>query len=71
MGKRLEKVTIPDQKNERRKEAIFKRVHDLQSVLGRQGEVTASWRVYRGKRLGPYWRPVYQHEGRSRSLSAQ
>ena len=61
----LEKSHSADQKSERRKEAILKRIHALRPVLSRQGEVVAGWRVYRGKKLGPYYRLTYRQEGRA------
>ncbi len=67
-GASLEKPASADQRNERRKEAILKQIHDLQPVLSRQGEVVAGWRVYRGKKLGPYWRLTYRQHGRSHWL---
>jgi hypothetical protein len=64
----LEKSHSADQKTERRKEAILKQIHALRPLLSRQGEVVAGWRVYRGKRLGPYWRLAYRQGGRSHGL---
>lgn len=64
----MEKSASADQKIERRSEGILKQVHDLRPVLSRQGEVVAGWRSYRGKRLGPYWRLTYRHEGRSHTV---
>ena len=64
----MEKPGIHEQKNERRSEAILKRIHDLRPVLSRQGEVVAGWGVYRGRKLGPYWRLAYWHEGRARAI---
>ncbi len=37
-------------------------------VFGRQGAVVASWRYYRGKRLGPYFRVAYRVEGHQQSI---
>lgn len=64
----MEIPTFADQKSRRRREAILKQVRALQPILCRQGKVVAGWRVYRGQRLGPYWRLTYRHEGRSHWL---
>ena len=37
-------------------------------IFTRQGTVVASWRSYRGRRLGPYYRLTYRQEGRQRSV---
>jgi hypothetical protein len=39
--------------------------HDL---FGRQGVVLATWRSYRGRRLGPYYRIEFRHEGKRQSI---
>ena len=33
-----------------------------------QGTVTTSWRTYRGRRLGPYYRLAWRENGRQRSI---
>jgi hypothetical protein len=40
----------------------------LQEVLAVGGFVRSYWKNYQGKRLGPYYRVVYWHDGRRRSL---
>ena len=37
-------------------------------LFARQGAVVASWRVYRGRRLGPYYRLAFRDQGRQESL---
>ncbi len=34
----------------------------------RQGSIVATWRTYRGRRLGPYYRLVWRENGRQRTL---
>jgi len=37
-------------------------------TFARQGAVVASWREYRGRRLGPYFRLAWRDQGRQRSV---
>jgi len=37
-------------------------------LFGRQGAVVATWRKYRGRRLGPYFRLAYREAGRQCSV---
>jgi hypothetical protein len=37
-------------------------------VFARQGSVVATWRAYRGRRLGPYFRLAFREDGRQRSI---
>jgi hypothetical protein len=37
-------------------------------VFARQGTIVASWREYRGRKLGPYYRLAYRKDGRQRSI---
>src|SRR5438128_2286938 len=34
------------------------------AILSRQGSVHESWRLYKGEKLGPYFRLLYRHDGR-------
>ena len=38
------------------------------ALFRRQGSVAASWREYRGRKLGPYYRLAYRHGGRQCSV---
>ena len=38
------------------------------ALFARQGAVVASWRDYRGRKLGPYYRLAYREDGRQRSV---
>jgi len=38
------------------------------TLFARQGSVVASWRHYRGRRLGPYYRLAYRQNGRQCSV---
>ena len=37
-------------------------------LFARQGAVVATWRDYRGRKLGPYYRLAYRENGRQRSV---
>lgn len=60
----LEKSSSVDQK----RTAILRRVAGLGPQLKRQGTIQASYRQYRGKRLGPYHRLTYRASGRQQSI---
>lgn len=57
-----------DQKVAGRCERIWSQVLALPPLLARQGAVVASWRVWQGRRLGPYFRLAYREAGRQRSI---
>ncbi|MBN2579784.1 MAG: DUF1678 domain-containing protein [Pirellulales bacterium] len=46
----------------------LKAVRAMKSVLARQGTIIASYRTYRGQKLGPYYRLAFRDEGRQRSI---
>jgi len=48
--------------------AISTRIVARREVLARAGSVVATWRTYRGRRLGPYYRLSYREDGRQRSI---
>ena len=59
--------------DDQKKYAILRqRVDDLLAALpadiSTQGSIVKSWRSYRGRRLGPYFRLAYRNGGRQRSL---
>ncbi len=56
----MEKAGFVDQKAAAR----FERVLALSGRFAVQGSVVAGWRVYRGRRLGPYFRLAYRDGGR-------
>ena len=60
----VEKREVVDQKVDRALGLIAARP----GVFARQGAVVATWRPYRGRRLGPYWRLAYRDGGRQRSV---
>lgn len=64
----LEKSQLVDQKSAAR----LQRVRDLlaaePTLFAGQGAVVEGWRVYRGKRLGPYFRVVFRRGRRQHSL---
>ena len=65
---------IPDdpksvtQKERDRLERVSAALVDRRELFVRQGAVVATWRPYKGQRLGPYYRIVYREDGRPRSI---
>jgi len=64
----LEERRFADQKIERRFEAIARRIRSRPEVFRWRGKVVESWRSYRGRRLGPYYRLVYRDRGRDSAV---
>ncbi len=60
----VEKRGVVDQKAERALAVIRSRLR----LFARQGAVVATWRWYRGRKLGPYWRLAYREAGRQCSV---
>ncbi|HUT90503.1 MAG TPA: hypothetical protein VMY37_13460 [Thermoguttaceae bacterium] len=60
----MEKREVVDQKADRALALIASRAR----LFARQGAVVATWRSYRGRRLGPYWRLAYREAGRQCSV---
>jgi hypothetical protein len=60
----LEKATTVAQK----RRDVFQFLAARADLLCQQGSVQASWRSYRGKSLGPFFRLVYRQGGAQRSL---
>jgi hypothetical protein len=57
------------------RKTVDQRTHPVLAMIeaeparfGRQGAVVASWRTYRGRKLGPYYRLAYRRDGRQRSV---
>jgi hypothetical protein len=48
--------------------ALRRWLTDRTAMLSRQGYIVETWREYRGRRLGPYYRLRYRAEGRGRSI---
>jgi hypothetical protein len=63
-----EKAEFVDQKAAERFERVRERVAARPGLFAAQGAVVATWRVYRGRRLGPYFRLAYREGGRQRSI---
>ncbi len=59
---------LVDQAVEARFAAVSARMTASREVLSRQGAVVASWRVERGRRLGPYFRLAFREAGRQASI---
>jgi hypothetical protein len=60
----LENPESVDQK----RAAVRRLLAELASTLRRQGSVQQSWRTYRGRRLGPFYRLAYREGGRQCSV---
>jgi hypothetical protein len=43
-------------------------IRGLKSLFAHQGAIVASWKTYRGRKLGPYYRLAYRANGRQRSI---
>lgn len=57
-----------DQKGDRRFQKIAGRIMASAEQIARDGAVVASWRSYRGQKLGPYWRIAFRDRGRRKSI---
>lgn len=57
-----------DQKERDRVQRIAAALRAQGHRFARQGTVVATWRQYRGKRLGPYYRLAYRADGRQKSI---
>jgi len=64
---RQDRKTV-DQNPDGRFAAIRGRIEASRGLLARAGSVVATWRTYRGRRLGPYYRLSYREDGRQRSI---
>ncbi len=64
----MEKRELVDQKDAARFERVRSYLVAHPALFSTQGSVVASWRTYRGRRLGPYFRVSYRHRGRQRSM---
>lgn len=54
---------------EQRRDRILRFIAIHEAILTTQGAVTATWRQWRGRRLGPYFRLVYRNAvGRQQSI---
>jgi len=60
----LEKCDSVDQK----RQAVLQLLETRREILAQQGALIASWRSYKGRRLGPYYRLAYRVEGKQRAL---
>jgi hypothetical protein len=64
----MEKTAFDDQKIAARFERVRAQVLAHPALFANQGFVAATWRTYRGRRLGPYFRVSYRESGRQRSI---
>jgi len=63
-----EKRDLADQKTAARLERIESFLRRHRPLFATQGTVVATWRVYRNRRLGPYFQIVFRQAGRQRAL---
>ena len=47
--------------------SVLKFLWDHPEIFSRQGSVVRTWRLYRSRRLGPYYRLAFREDGRQRS----
>ena len=59
-------VTFTDPKDAQRWENVRQLLDDRRSVFARRGSVVATYRRYRGRRLGPYYALIFREEGHRR-----
>ena len=64
----MEKCRFVDQKAEPKFPTIREFILGHRQVFFRQGAVVASWRYYRGNRLGPFYSLRYRVEGRQAAM---
>lgn len=63
-----EKRDLVDQKTAARLGRIESYLLQHPALFATQGTVVATWRVYRGRRLGPYFQIAYRRAGRQRAI---
>jgi len=59
-------VTFTDPKDARRWEQVCRLLDERPKVFARRGSVVATYRRYRGRRLGPYYALIFREEGHRR-----
>ncbi len=64
----MEKTRSVDQKSAARAGRVKAEIAARPGLFAACGAVVASWRTYRGRRLGPYYRLAYREGGRQRSI---
>ncbi|MFH1269080.1 MAG: hypothetical protein ABIK89_25415 [Planctomycetota bacterium] len=64
----MEKARSVDQKSAARFERVEAQVLAAPGVFAVGGTVVSTWRTYRGRRLGPYFRLAYRKGGRQWSI---
>jgi tRNA/tmRNA/rRNA uracil-C5-methylase (TrmA/RlmC/RlmD family) len=52
----------------RKRQDILQTLAARPDLFGRQGVVVATWRSYRGRRLGPYYRVEFRHGDKHQSI---
>ena len=64
----MEKSDLDDQKIAARLDRVEAQLSAHPALFATQGAVLATWRTYRGRRLGPYFRVSWRERGRQRSI---
>lgn len=57
-----------DQKRHQRRAAILAAIRQAGPVLAASGSIVKSFRTYRGRRLGPFYRLAYRESGRQKTI---
>jgi hypothetical protein len=53
---------------DQKRRAILRFLTEHPELFGRQGTVHPSWRAYRGRRLGPFFRLAFRQAGKQQSI---
>jgi hypothetical protein len=57
-----------DQKSSMRRVELLAKIRQAAPAVATAGSIVESWRTYRGRRLGPYYRLAYRESGIQRSI---
>ena len=57
-----------DQKRPTRREVLLVQIRQAASAVATAGSIVETWRTYRGRRLGPYFRVAYREAGIQKSI---
>lgn len=53
---------------DQKRSEVFQFIHEHEEVFARQGSVVESWRNFKGRRLGPYFKLTYRGNGCQRAI---
>jgi len=57
-----------DQKSSMRRVELLAKIRQAAPAVATAGSIVETWRTYRGRRLGPYYRLAYRESGIQRSI---